>query len=215
MKANGAAINLFVAAACCWGCHQERAQPLLSPPVAQNTITTVELLIEQLVSPVPAKYPTGEWERLNGVEEINGYIHPQVERARDQLVAMGTQIYPTLAEHMHDDRYSYSGVYAAWENNAVGTMIADIMAEGIEPHLGGYKSRMNPTGSNGQPHFGAMVRDHGGFEKYASLAKGRPKSELRNEYVRWHIAKERSYGFTNSEQEQKYIGAYLKLLENK
>ena len=144
---------------------------------------------------------------------MNGYIHPQVEKARTQLVAMGTEIYPILAEHISDDRYSYSGVYAAWVNNSVGTMIADIMAEGIEPHIGGYKGRENPTGSNGHPSFGEMVRELGGFEKYAAHAKDCSKAELRKDYIQWHIAKERSYGFVDAEQEKKVIGNYLKLVE--
>jgi hypothetical protein len=212
MRANTAMTVLTIAAICLCGCHRDVAN--IAPTlVGPNTNPAVELLVEQLVSPVPAKYPSGEWERVTNLENIEGFIHPQVEKAREQLIAKGTEIYPILAEHIHDDRYSYSGVYAAWVNNSVGTMIADIMAEGIEPHLGGYKGRKNPTGSNGHPSFGEMVRKLGGFEKYAAQAQGRSKTELRKDYIQWHIAKERSYGFIDHEQERKVIGEYLKMLE--
>ena len=214
MNTNVAVINMFIAAACCCGCDQEQAQPRLSSPVVPGTNTPVELLVEQLVSPVPARFPNGEWERLSSIEDSDGYIHPQVEKAREQLVAMGTEIYPALAEHIRDDRYSYSGIYSAWLNLPVGTVIGDIMADGVEPHLGSYKWRANPTGSNVPPNFDQMAREYGGYEKYAMHAKGRSKPELRKEYVRWHVAKERGYGFANDEQEKKVIGEYLKLLDN-
>lgn len=179
-----------------------------------NQISTnaVNALIEELVSPVPPKYQSGESDLTNTLEDINGFIHPNVEKARQSLIEMGTDIYPILAEHINDKRYSYSGVYAAWLNLSVGEMIKDIMAEGIETHLGGYKWRKNPTGSNGLPSFSAMVRETGGYEKYALHAKGHRKIELRNEYVRWRVAKERAYGFIDQEQEQKVIGKYLELL---
>jgi len=215
MRANAATLIICLLVVC-FGCtEQPPTSEKIEPLVSGSKGTSVESLIEQLVSPVPAKYPTGEWLRSDGPEDINGYINPQVEKARQQLVAMGTKIYPTLAEHVGDDRYSYSGVYAAWVNHSVGTMIADIMAEGIEPHLSGYKSRRNAGGSNGQPSFVVMIRETGGFERYASHAKARSKADLQKEYVQWHISKERSYGFTDVEQEKKVLGEYLKLLEGK
>jgi hypothetical protein len=196
------------------GCTQQQSdRQKVQPSAAVVVNASAESLVALLVSPVPAKYPSGESLRADGPEDINGYIHPQVEHARQQLVAMGTAIYPTLAEHVHDDRYSYSGVYAAWVNNSVGTMIKDIMADGIEPHIGGYKWRKNSTGSNGQPDFELMAKEFGGFEKYAERAKQLSKAELRREYVQWHIAKERGYGFTDSEQESKVLNPYLKLLK--
>lgn len=201
-------------AVCCFGCRREAASVDAEATTHQTVELTVESLIEQLVSPVPAKYPTGEWERLTVTNSMeNGFIHPQVAKARTQLVDLGTEIYPTLAEHINDDRYSYSGIYAAWVNHSVGRMLADIMADGIELNVGIYKSRENPSGSNGPPSFGEMVRESGGFEKYAVQAKGRSKMELRKEYLHWHIAKERSYGFLDDKQEKQVLGAYLKLLE--
>ena len=204
-------LKFFCLMALCWACSQPNANAQTN--TASNTVVTA--LIEQLVSPVPAKYPSGATDFTNIFDEMSGFIHPQVEKARKQLVEMGTDIYPTLAEHINDDRYSYSGVYAAWVNNSVGRMVSEIMAEGIEPHLGGYKSRKNPSSGNGHPSFQQMVKETGGYEKYASQAKGRPKVELRAEYIRWHVAKERSYGFIDKTQEQKVIGKYLELINEK
>jgi hypothetical protein len=204
------ATALFVLVACCNCAHTRVAVNNQQPPDA-----VVIPLINQLVSPVPAKYPSGETDLANVMEEINGYIHPKVERARLHLVEMGTDIYPILAEHIHDDRYSYSDVSAAWINISVGQMVVEIMAEGIQPHLGSYKFRKNPKGSNGPPSFAQMVKEFGGFEKYALHAKGRSKAELRNEYVQWLVAKERNYGFIDQAQQQNVIGAYLKLINEK
>jgi len=203
---------IVVATACCCSCRQD-TQSENQPAIARDDVLPVAELIEQLASPVPAKFATGEWERLNASEGINGYIHPQVSKAREQLVTMGTKIYPALAERITDDRYSYSGVYAAWVNHSVGQMLAEIMADGIEPHVGSYKSRRNPKGSNGPPSFAQMVKELGGFEKYALYAKDRPKAELQKEYTRWHVANERNFGFVDDRQEREVIGEYLKLLE--
>ena len=192
-------------------CEPANADAQTSP----TTNTAVTALIKQLVSPVPAKYPSGETDFSNEFEDMNGFIHPQVENARKKLIDMGTDIYPILAEHIHDDRYSYSGVYAAWLNHSVGYMVSRIMAEGIEPNIGSYKSRKNPTGSNGPPSFSKMVEEFGGFEKYALMAKGRRKSKLQTEYVQWHVAKERGYGFIDKAQEQKIISKYLELINEK
>jgi hypothetical protein len=114
--------------------------------ISTNAVTE---LIEKLVSPVPPKYQSGESDLTNTLEDINGFIHPNVEKARQHLIEMGTDIYPILAEHINDKRYSYSIVSAAWLNRSVGQMIEDIMAEGIEPHLGGYKWRKTQQGATG------------------------------------------------------------------
>ena len=56
-----------------------------------------------------------------------------------------------------------------------------------------------------------MVGELGGFEEYALHAQGLSKTELRKECILWHVAKERSYGFIDEDQEKKVIGEYLKL----
>jgi hypothetical protein len=180
--------------------------------------TTVDALVEQLVSPDPPKHPDlynpRPWAANEaGVIVVETGIHPRVNEARERLVAMGTDIYPELAEHIDDDRYSYSFVSAAWLNQTVGDMIARIMADGIEPHVGSYKSRENPKGNNYPPSFDQMVREGYGYRRYAFHAKERSKPELQREYVRWHIARERDNGFIDKKQEQLIIGDYVKILE--
>jgi hypothetical protein len=206
-------LAIVVITAACGCCRRGTTQPTTHSSTSHAAAPPVIQLIEQLASPVPPKYATGKWSELTSEDSFNGYIHPQVEKAREQLVAMGTEIYPALVKHLDDDRYSYSGVYAAWVNHSVGQMIVDIMATGIEPHMGSYKSRQNPNGYNGPPSFEQMAKELGGFDKYASQAKGRSKVELQREYVEWHVAKERSYGFIDNEQERKVIEEYLKLLK--
>jgi hypothetical protein len=206
----------IIVIATAFGCSRRETIRLATQPSSgQLAAPSVSQLIEQLVSPVPPKHPTGEWGDLTIEDTFNGYIHPQVEKAREHLVGMGTKIYPALAGHLSDDRYSFSTVSAAWVNHSVGQMITRIMAEGIEPHVGSYKSRQNPNGHNGPPSFVQMVNELGGFDTYASQAIGRSKEALQKEYVEWHVTKERNYGFIDHEQEQKIISEFLKLLERK
>jgi hypothetical protein len=181
--------------------------------------STVDALVEQLVSPDPPKYPNGTVQAPRRAKDAGvavveaGYVHPSVKAARERLVAMGTEIYPELAEHIDDDRYSYSVVSAAWENATVGFMIARIMAEGIEPRVASYKSRENPSGSNVAPSFDQMVREVYGYRRYAFHAKERSKRELQQEYVRWRVERERDNGFIDKKQEQQVVGDYVKILE--
>lgn len=173
----------------------------------------VRELVEQLVSPTPPKYLDMNPGPEIPFEDLNGYMHARVAKARERLVAMGTAIYPELAKHHGDSRYSFSIVAAGWLNLSVGHMIEDIMAAGIEVSLHGYKSRANPNGSNGEPTFLEMVRAVG-IERYAGHAKTRSKTQLQKEYIEWRIQKERSYGFVSPQQERDCLGPYLKRLSD-
>lgn len=171
---------------------------------ADNPISdsAIHNLIEQLASPSPLEFPSGEWDRLTTQRTMqNGFIHPQVESARQKLIRKGSAIYPQLAGAIRDQRYSYSLIAAAWVNCSVGTAVRQIMAEGVELPQG-YKWRANPTGGNPPPSFEEMVTELGGIEKYAETATGRPKELLRQEFINWRIGKERSYGFVDAEQER-------------
>lgn len=176
----------------------------------EGPLEDVASLVGHLVSPEPAKYADGG-DPVDTIEHLNGFTHPQVERARQKLIGMGTAIYPELAKHLHDERYSRSIVSAAWVNLTVGSSVAQIMAEGIEFSGYGYKWRKNKTGSNGEPSFGVMAAEVG-LEKYATYASTRTKSELQKEFVAWKLAKEREFGFVDAKQEAEITGPYVKWL---
>lgn len=178
----------------------------------ENEPENVAWLVAQLVSAEPAKYPNGgEPLAASSIEDLNGFTHPQVGRAIHKLIEMGTAIYPELAQHVGDDRYSRSIVTAAWVNYTVGNSVAQIMAEGIEFSGYGYKWRKNKSGSNGEPSFGLMLREIG-LEKYAEHASTRTKTELQKEFVTWKLDQERKHGFVDAEQESKITEPYLKWL---
>src|SRR5512142_2917809 len=125
---------------------------------------------------------------------------------------MGRKLRARRSKHVSDTRYSYSFISAAWVNATVGDMISDIMADGVVPRTGTYKSRPNPRGFNSAPRFEDLVRDSGGFDRYALRAAERSKADLQREYIRWYIAKERSYGFVDPQQEGELLAPYLRLL---
>jgi hypothetical protein len=183
----------------------------------------VAQLVEQLVSPVGP--PPAEIKEYNGgkadMKKLNAYLKalcegwmdPQVAKARDRLISMGTPIFPELVKHLDDKRYSYSFCSAAWVDYSVGTTVGEIMAEVVGGRLRpyGYKWRQNAHGSNGQPSFDKMMREIGA-EQYADRVKNITMKEAEKEYVHWYMEKEKGYGFINPQQEQKILGPCLKRL---
>src|SRR6516162_6790152 len=93
----------------------------------------ISILVQRLVSPVgppgpeiteyPAKGkddPTKLDQYLKALS--NGVMHPQVQEARQALIAMGPCVFPDLVKHLSDTRYSYSFCYSTWVNHSVADM---------------------------------------------------------------------------------------------
>jgi hypothetical protein len=211
---------LSCALALFWGCYCAVAGDV---PKTNAASSVVAKLVEQLVSPIGP--PPEEVKDYNGGKAdmkkleahlkalFEGWMDPQVAKAREKLISMGTRIFPELVKHFDDKRYSYSFCYAAWVDHPVGYAVQQIMEEvvegGFRPY--GYKSRHNSNGSNGQPSFGQMMREIGA-EKYAEHAKGVTTKQAEKEYVQWYMEKERSHGFKNKQQEQDILGPCQKRL---
>ncbi|EEF60869.1 hypothetical protein [Pedosphaera parvula] len=180
-------------------------------------------LVEQLVSPIGPPPPEitdyqggkEDMQKLNAYLKalFEGYEHPQVAKARARLIAMGTPTFPELIKHLQDKRYSYTFCTADWVDYSVGQTVGQIMAEVVggrfRPY--GYKGRRNPHGSNGQPSFGEMLYEFG-VKSYAEHAQGMTRDAVEKEYVLWYMAKEKEHGFTDVQQEQKFLGPCLKRL---
>jgi hypothetical protein len=73
----------------------------------------VDALVRQLVSQRPAPYRSGYSNPPDAVV-FGSYITPEVEAAMKELKSLGPTVFPALTKHLRDDRYSYSGVVAAW-----------------------------------------------------------------------------------------------------
>lgn len=180
--------------------------------VHQNDEKRVSALVDQLASPVPPKYTNGAYDGGDVTsEDYGGYFPPHFIQAEEKLIAMGTKIYPELAKHHNDSRYSCSWDDPAWWNETVGDVIVDIMERGIAFDRM-YKGRETPHGNHGYPGFGDMVAEIG-IEKYAQHAQSRRKAELQKEYIEWHIKKERDIGFLNTRQESFYLKPYFERLK--
>ena len=206
--------------ALCWGCQCVTAGNASSTNAEPSLVAK---LVEQLVSPIGP--PPEEVKNYNGGKEdpkkleahlkalSEGWMDPQVARARQKLISMGTPIFPELVKHLDDNRYSYSFCYAAWVDHPVGyavqQIMADVVDEGFNPY--GYKWRKNAGSSNGQPSFGEMMREIGA-DKYAAHAKGMTTRQAQKEYVQWYMEKEKSHGFKDKKQEQDILGPCLKRL---
>ncbi len=187
---------------------------LLASEVAVNKSADPEVdeLVKQLVSPVPAPYPTGYWGRyqlMNPSNErmvVTGYMHPEVREAQKKLRSKGTIIFPDLLEHIRDDRYCYSGVYAAWVNHSVGEAIKDLMCDGYIMHSG-YKSRETPSGHMGYPWFNNYLKEKD-IDKWVVWAANKSRLEIQLNFIDWCLEKEDAAGYVSDEQKNMIHARY-------
>src|SRR5436853_1054319 len=89
----------------------------------------VDALVRQLVSRRPAPYPSGYSDPPDAVTVSGIYCTPEVGAAIKSLKEMGPTVFPALVKHLGDDRYSYSGVVAAWGNYNVGAASVEVLCD--------------------------------------------------------------------------------------
>jgi hypothetical protein len=170
----------------------------------------VDVLVLQLVSERPAPFPSGYY--LPAIDMApQPFITLQVSNAMAKLTKMGPRIFPALVKHLRDDRYSYSDISAAWDNNTVGDAVTDILSD--EHYMfGGYKAREVPTGYSGK--YGGRdlsfndYLDDRGAELWAEWAKSKSRLEIQMDFIDWCIAKENERGFVDEAQKKKILGIY-------
>ncbi|MBB6430953.1 hypothetical protein [Algisphaera agarilytica] len=141
--------------------------------------------------------------------------YERIWNAKDQLKSLGLNAFPALVNAIDDERYSYSGVYAAWRNHSVGDACFFIIQSQVEYYGYGYKSRQAPsTGSTApsftKPSYLYAMRNHG-LEAWWEERKYLSLQELQIEALEWTIEQEVSAGFTNPEQKK----IILEPLENR
>lgn len=159
----------------------------------------VDILVSQLISPVPAAHPN----RWHGDMELR-YEHSQVVQARAALEKLGTAIYPALIKHIRDDRYSYSDVMAAWWNHPVGDTVIEILAAGQIYH-GGYKWRTARDGrSVTMPSFRDYL-DEQDVQQWAKWATSVTKADIQKNFISWGMKKEDELGFSPNKEDGNYL----------
>lgn len=178
--------------------------------VADSGSPEVDELVRGLVSLRPAPLPTGYWnvnrEEL-GMTFFGRYITPEVEAAIEKLKQKGPEIYPALVKHLRDDRYSFSGIYAAWNNRTVGNAVEEVLSDFPHPH-GEYKWRDAANGKGaGFPQFLEYLNEIGA-ERWAAWAASRTKHEIQLVFVDWCLAEETRRGFVDDKQREHILGLY-------
>ncbi len=167
----------------------------------------VDALVRQLVSQRPAPYRSGYSDPPTAVVLANRYSTPEVETALKSLKEMGPPVFPALVKHLGDDRYSYSGVVAAWVNYRVGDAIVEVLDGGHYMHSG-YKSRETPSGSGGvYLSFDAYLRARGA-EPWAEWAKTNSPLDIQMDFIDWCIVKENERGYVGEAQKKKILENY-------
>ena len=120
---------------------------------------------------------------------------------------MGPAVFPALVKHLGDDRYSYSGVVAAWLNFTVGDAVEEVLDDGHYMHSG-YKFRKTPSGSGAvYLSFNGYLKDRGA-EAWADWAKSKSRLEIQMDFIDWCIVKENERGYVDEAQKKHIIQNY-------
>lgn len=167
----------------------------------------VDALVCQLVSKRAAPYRSGYSDPPTAVVFADRYCTPEVEAAIKTLKDMGPTIFPALVEHLGDDRYSYSGVVAAWLNYNVGDAVVEVLDDGHYMYSG-YKSRKTPSHPGGvYLSFDAYLRARG-TKAWAEWAKSKSRLEIQIDFIDWCIVRENERGFIDEAQRKAVLGRY-------
>ena len=119
---------------------------------------------------------------------------------------MGPAVFPALAKHLRDDRYSYSGVVAAWVNYTVGDAVVEVLSDGHYMHSG-YKWRDTPSGGAGYLSFRDYLKARG-YEVWPEWAKTRTRLAIQMDFIDWCIEQENARGYIDAAQRKVTIETY-------
>ena len=174
--------------------------------VEESGSARVDAIVCQLVSKRPAPYRSGSSEPPDAVVIANRYMAPEVEAALESLRGMGTTVFPALVKHLGDDRYSYSGVVAAWVNYDVGDAIVEVLCDGHYMHSG-YKFRKTPSGGSPYLSFDEYLKAKGA-EAWAEWAKTKTRLDIQLDFINWCLVREDERGYVDETQKKRIHGTY-------
>jgi hypothetical protein len=173
--------------------------------VGKSGSEQVDALVRQLVSKRPAPYRSGDDPPI-AVVFADRYSTPEVESALKRLKKMGPAVFPALVKHLGDDRYSYSGVVAAWLNYHVGDAVVEVLSDGHYMHSG-YKVRESPSGSFSYLSFDHYLKARGA-EAWAEWASTKTPLNIQMDFIDWCIVKENERGYVDEAQKKKIAEIY-------
>jgi hypothetical protein len=158
-----------------------------------------------LRSPVSPPLAQGEWPIKSTLN--NGYMHPTVRDALDVIDQATPDQFSLFIPYFNDQSYSYSLIYAAWNNISVGEALINSITNrcGAGTVKNGYKSRETPKGYVNQPSFIEMIYEVG-QQKWAAQQSGKSIADIRAEYAVWYRAQEEALGFISEKQRREIFG---------
>ena len=149
--------------------------------------------IMALRSPVSPPLAQGEWPI--SVTLNNGYMHPTVRDALEVIDQATPDQFRLFTASFNDPTYSYSMIYAAWNNISVGQALIDSITYRCsrDAAKNGDKSR---KGYGGHSSFATMMYDVG-LQKWADQQAGKSIADIRAEYAIWYRTHEEAHGVIN------------------
>jgi hypothetical protein len=181
----------------------------------------IESLIAELRSPNKDPNPTNKY-LVEYPKEYDWKAQRKVDTARQKLTELGRDAFPILIEHRDDKEYCCPLGEGANPllSLSVGNACCLIISTQVDCSGGGYKSR---TGSDGKMHgcrtyFSQFFKDRedtpgNAFGRWWKEHQRQSLREMQIEALRWAIAEERSIGFPDKKDEERYLQPLLTRLK--
>jgi len=189
------------------GCQTSCTQEPVAPPVmavSRPNVDQIHALVDRLAARKPPPHATG----YHGIDMSMGNTEADVAGALKELKQLGPRIFPMLVAYRGDNRYSYSGGYAAWHNHDVGFAVVQVLCGGEYMHSG-YKWRDVPGSDRGVGYLSFEdYLDANGWKVWAEWASTKSRLEIQMDFIDWCLAEEAKRGYVDEAQEQSVLESY-------
>jgi hypothetical protein len=188
-----------------WSASGDDAKQHLRTAAESSGSEEVDALVKKLVSERPPLYPDGYWPAP--FEFYSGYETPEVRHAKALLKQRGPSIFPQLIQHLHDDRYCYSGIVQAVANYTVGEVILDLVCDSEDSGPVYMEGRASLTGRCEFLTFSQYIKEKKDSQ-WAEWAKSKTRLQIQLDFIDWCVATEEKRGFVDAEQRAKLLLRY-------
>jgi uncharacterized protein YceK len=181
---------------------------------------TIESLIAQLRSKNKDPNPKGKY--LGQLpDSFDWRVQKQVDIAFQKLGEFGKRAFPILLNHLNDKEYSGPiSEFGDCPNGSLSLSVGDVCCRIIKTQVdqaeSGYKSRL---GRDGQSHchkgyFSQFFKNEGdtpqvAYRRWWKEHRDQSLKQMQAEALRWAIAQERSIGFPEEKDEERYLEPLL------
>lgn len=148
-----------------------------------------------LRSPVSPPLAQGEWPISATLSVNDGYMHSSVRDALEVIDQATPDQFRLFTASFNDPTYSYSVIYAAWNNISVGQALINSITYRCSRDAvkNGDKSRKD---YGGHSSFATMMYNVG-LQKWADQQAGKSIADIRAEYAIWYRAHKEAHGVNN------------------